>query len=410
MEFILISISLLVGVGIMSQWLAWRYQIPAIIIMTVAGVVAGPILGLFEPRVLLGDLYSPIISFAVAIILFEGSLGLHFIEINQFRKSIVSIVTIGVALSFVGMSLLIQYVGGLHWVPAWTMGALFVVTGPTVVIPLLRQAHLKDRVGAILKWEGIIVDPVGALLGLFVVRLGYIVYESMDLWTQLLFAGACIVGIGLGYVFGHVLMGWFVAEKVPRYLRASVTLTAVLVLFSLSELMMHEVGLLAVTAMGMTMANTKNRDEEIIEELQSFKEDISILLISSVFILLTASLSREELMNIFQWPLLLTIAGILFLVRPLAIFIATIRTDLPLVERGFIGWIAPRGIVAMTVAGFFAEEVAHLGIEDAKQMLPLTLGLVFISVTLHGLTIRPLARKLRLIDVKKEADAEEERN
>ncbi len=391
----------------MSQWLAWRYQIPAIIIMTLAGVLAGPILGLFDPRELLGDLYSPIISFAVAIILFEGSLGLHFSEINQFRRSIVRIVTIGVALSFVGMSLLIQYVGGLHWVVAWTMGALFVVTGPTVVIPLLRQAHLKDRVGAILKWEGIIVDPVGALLGLFVVRLGYIVYEGMDLWMQLLFAGACIVGVGLGYLFGHLLMGWFIAEKVPRYLRASVTLTAVLVLFSLSELMMHEVGLLAVTAMGMTMANTKHRDEEIIEELQSFKEDISILLISSVFILLTASLSRAELLNIFQWPLLLTIAGILFLVRPVAIYLSTIGGGLPLAERGFIGWIAPRGIVAMTVAGFFAEEVAHLGIDDAKQMLPLTLGLVFISVTLHGLTIRPLARKLKLIDEQKEANADE---
>ncbi|MBQ6460267.1 MAG: sodium:proton antiporter [Exiguobacterium sp.] len=407
MEFILISISLLIGVGIMSQWLAWRYQIPAIIIMTLAGVLAGPILGLFDPRELFGDLYSPIISFAVAIILFEGSLGLHFSEINQFRRSIVRIVTIGVALSFVGMSLLIQYVGGLHWVVAWTMGALFVVTGPTVVIPLLRQAHLKDRVGAILKWEGIIVDPVGALLGLFVVRLGNIVYEGMDLWMQLLFAGACILGIGLGYLFGHLLMGWFVAEKVPRYLRASVTLTAVLVLFSLSELMMHEVGLLAVTAMGMTMANTKHRDEEIIEELQSFKEDISILLISSVFILLTASLSRAELLNIFQWPLLLTIAGILFLVRPVAIYLSTIGGGLPLAERGFIGWIAPRGIVAMTVAGFFAEEVAHLGIDDAKQMLPLTLGLVFISVTLHGLTIRPLARKLKLIDEQKEANADE---
>jgi len=407
MEFILISISLLIGVGIMSQWLAWRYQIPAIIIMTLAGVLAGPILGLFDPRELLGDLYSPIISFAVAIILFEGSLGLHFSEINQFRRSIIRIVTIGVALSFVGMSLLIQYVGGLHWVVAWTMGALFVVTGPTVVIPLLRQAHLKDRVGAILKWEGIIVDPVGALLGLFVVRLGYIVYEGMDLWMQLLFAGACIVGIGLGYLFGHLLMGWFVAEKVPRYLRASVTLTAVLILFSLSELMMHEVGLLAVTAMGMTMANTKHRDEEIIEELQSFKEDISILLISSVFILLTASLSRAELLNIFQWPLLLTIAGILFLVRPVAIYLSTIGGGLPLAERGFIGWIAPRGIVAMTVAGFFAEEVAHLGIDDAKQMLPLTIGLVFISVTLHGLTIRPLARKLKLIDEQKEANADE---
>ncbi|WP_214779818.1 sodium:proton antiporter [Exiguobacterium sp. s22] len=407
MELILISISLLIGVGIMSQWLAWRYQIPAIIIMTLAGVLAGPILGLFDPRELLGDLYSPIISFAVAIILFEGSLGLHFSEINQFRRSIVRIVTIGVALSFVGMSLLIQYVGGLHWVVAWTMGALFVVTGPTVVIPLLRQAHLKDRVGAILKWEGIIVDPVGALLGLFVVRLGYIVYEGMDLWMQLLFAGACIVGVGLGYLFGHLLMGWFIAEKVPRYLRASVTLTAVLVLFSLSELMMHEVGLLAVTAMGMTMANTKHRDEEIIEELQSFKEDISILLISSVFILLTASLSRAELLNIFQWPLLLTIAGILFLVRPVAIYLSTIGGGLPLAERGFIGWIAPRGIVAMTVAGFFAEEVAHLGIDDAKQMLPLTLGLVFISVTLHGLTIRPLARKLKLIDEQKEANADE---
>lgn len=396
METMMIGFSLIVAIGALAQLFAWRFDLPAIIIMTVAGVLVGPVFGWIDPVVMLGDLYSPLISFAVALILFEGSLGLEFREIREYRRVITRLVTVGVLLSFLATSLLLITVGDIHWLPAMTLGALFVVTGPTVVIPLLRQANLVPHVANILKWEGIIVDPLGALLGLFVVQFGFAFYKNDSLTTHLPFLGSCLVGIVLGIVFGVVLMRAFAKGRVPEYLQTTLTLSGILLVFSVSEWVMHEVGLLAVTAMGLTMANSKFARPDILKHLREFKENVSILLISSVFIILTASLSRADLLAVFQAPLLLSIAGILFLVRPFSIFSATMRTKLSLNERLFIGWIAPRGIVAMTVTGFFAAEITELGVTDAEKMLPLTLGLVFISVTIHGLTIKPLAKRLGL--------------
>lgn len=396
METMMIGFSLIVAIGALAQLFAWRFDLPAIIIMTVAGVLVGPVFGWIDPVVMLGDLYSPLISFAVALILFEGSLGLEFREIREYRRVITRLVTVGVLLSFLATSLLLITIGDIHWLPAMTLGALFVVTGPTVVIPLLRQANLVPHVANILKWEGIIVDPLGALLGLFVVQFGFAFYKNDSLTTHLPFLGSCLVGIVLGIVFGVVLMRAFAKGRVPEYLQTTLTLSGILLVFSVSEWVMHEVGLLAVTAMGLTMANSKFARPDILKHLREFKENVSILLISSVFIILTASLSRVDLLAVFQAPLLLSIAGILFLVRPFSIFSATMRTKLSLNERLFIGWIAPRGIVAMTVTGFFAAEITELGVTDAEKMLPLTLGLVFISVTIHGLTIKPLAKRLGL--------------
>ncbi|TCI22917.1 sodium:proton antiporter [Exiguobacterium sp. SL-9] len=400
METMMIGFSLIVAIGALAQLFAWRFDLPAIIIMTVAGVLVGPIFGWIDPVTMLGDLYSPLISFAVALILFEGSLGLEFREIREYRKVIARLVTVGVLLSFIATSVLLITVGDIHWLPAMTLGALFVVTGPTVVIPLLRQANLVPHVANVLKWEGIIVDPIGALLGLFVVQFGFAFYQNDSLTTHLPFLGSCLVGILLGIVFGVVLMRSFAKGRVPEYLQTTLTLSGVLLVFSMSEWVMHEVGLLAVTAMGLTMANSKFARPEILTHLREFKENVSILLISSVFIILTASLSRTDLLAVLHVPILLSIAGILFLVRPLSILSATIGTPLVRNERLFIGWIAPRGIVAMTVTGFFAAEITELGVTDAEKMLPMTLGLVFLSVTIHGLTIKPFAKRLGLNKVK----------
>lgn len=400
METMMIGFSLIVAIGALAQLFAWRFDFPAIIIMTVSGVLVGPVFGLIDPVPMLGDLYSPLISFAVALILFEGSLGLEFREIREYRKVITRLVTLGVVLSFLATSTLLITVGNIHWLPALTLGALFVVTGPTVVIPLLRQANLVPHVANMLKWEGIIVDPIGALLGLLVVQFGFAIYRNDSLTTHLPFLGSCLIGIVLGILFGVVLMRSFAKGRVPEYLQTTLTLSGVLLVFSMSEWIMHEVGLLAVTAMGLTMANSKFAQPEILKHLREFKENVSILLISSVFIILTASLSRADLLAVFQAPLLLSIAGILLLVRPFSILTATARTPLTMNERLFIGWIAPRGIVAMTVTGFFAAEITELGVADAEKMLPLTLGLVFISVTIHGLTIKPLAKRLGLNKIK----------
>lgn len=400
MEDMMIGFSLLVLIGALSQLLAWRFDFPAILIMTVAGILVGPIFGWLEPDQILGDLYSPLISIAVALILFEGSLSLEFKEIDDLRRPIFRLVTVGVFISFILTSLLLIFIGDFHWLPAFTLGAIFVVTGPTVIIPLLRQANLSVRPSKVLKWEGIIVDPLGALMGLFVVRIGFILYQNEGLASHLPFFWSCIVAVAFGIAVGHLLIRLFGNEKVPEYLRTTLTFSGVLLVYSISEWVMHEVGLLAVTAMGLTMANSKHGHLHILKQLREFKENISILLVSTVFIILTASLTRDSLLAVFDWPLLLSIIGILFIVRPVSVQTSLLGSPLTTKERALISWIAPRGIVAMTVTAFFAQEIAELGIEDAERMLPITLGLVVTSVTLHGLTIKPLAKRLGLTKVK----------
>ncbi|QPI69076.1 sodium:proton antiporter [Exiguobacterium sp. PBE] len=400
MEDMMIGFSLLVLIGALSQLLAWRFDFPAILIMTVAGILVGPIFGWLEPDRILGELYSPLISIAVALILFEGSLSLEFREIDDLRRSIFRLVTVGVFVSFILTSILLIMVGDFHWLPAFTLGAIFVVTGPTVIIPLLRQANLSARPAKVLKWEGIIVDPLGALIGLFVVRVGFIFYQNDGLASHLPFFWSCIVAIAFGIAVGHLLIRLFGNEKVPEYLITTLTFSGVLLVYSISEWVMSEVGLLAVTAMGLTMANSKHGHMHILKQLREFKENISILLVSTVFIILTASLTRDSLLAIFDWPLLLSILGILFFVRPISVQTSLLGSPLSAQERALISWIAPRGIVAMTVTGFFAQEIAELGIEDAERMLPITLGLVVTSVALHGLTIKPLAKRLGLTKVK----------
>lgn len=399
METALIGFSILVCVGALSQVFAWRFNVPAILVMTAVGILLGPIFGVLDPITILGDLYQPLIAIAVAVILFEGSLGLEFREIADVRRAILRLITIGVGVSFLLTSIILLYVGTFHWLPALTLGALFVVTGPTVVIPLLRQANLAPRVASVLKWEGIIVDPLGALLGLLIVRVGYGIYEQDGLESHVSYIGACVLALGIGFIIGHVLIRLFGHGKIPDYLRTTLTFSAVLLVYSVNEWIMNEVGLLAVTAMGLAMANSKFSHASVLRPLREFNENLTILFVSTVFIILTASLTRSELAGVLDWPILLSILSILFIVRPLAVQFALAGSPLNRNERLLIGWIAPRGIVAMTVTGFFAQEIGALGMPDADRMLPMTLGLVVASVTLHGLTIRPLARRLGLTKV-----------
>ncbi len=224
MEDMMIGFSLLLLIGALSQLLAWRFDFPAILIMTVAGILVGPIFGWLEPDRILGELYSPLISIAVALILFEGSLSLEFREIDDLRKSIFRLVTVGVFVSFILTSILLIMIGDFHWLPAFTLGAIFVLTGPTVIIPLPRQANLSARPAKVLKWEGIIiVDPLGALMGLFVVRVSFIFYQNDGLASHLPFFWSCIVAVAFGIAVGHLLIRLFGNEKVPEYLRTTLT-------------------------------------------------------------------------------------------------------------------------------------------------------------------------------------------
>lgn len=391
---LLFEIMIIGMLGIGSQWLAWRYRMPAIVIMAIAGLLVGPIFGVINPEEHFGSLYSPIISVAVAIILFEGSLNLNFKELRDAGKPIFRISTIGAFIAWILGSLTAHYVAGLSWAVAFVIGGLFIVTGPTVIMPLLRQSKLKSRVARILKWEGIVVDPIGALLAVFAFEIiTFITADNPDGTKLFLFFAASLFAIFIGWICGKGLGWMFETGHIPEFLKSPAVIVVVIFCFTAADLTMHETGLLSVTAMGITLANMGISS---ISDMRHFKENISVLLISTIFIMLTASLEVDTLLRIFSPNIIGYVLLMMFAVRPLSIFLSTIGTGLSFNEKALVGWIAPRGIVALTVSGYFASILLEAGYEDAEILTTLTFALVFFTVICHGFSIGWLSKKLDL--------------
>src|SRR5690606_3498711 len=226
---------LIIFLGVISQWLAWRFRLPAIVLMSIAGLIVGPILGIIHPEESFGELFKPFISLAVAIILFEGSLNLNFKEIRGFSKPVWRIVTLGAFIAWICGSLAAHYIAGLSWAVAFVIGGLFIVTGPTVILPLLRQAKLKSRPAAILKWEGIVVDPFGALLALFAFQFVMFAAGEETAGAFGLFFLASLFAVAVGAGLG-LLLGWMFEEgQVPEFLEAPLVFGFVLLAFVLSD-------------------------------------------------------------------------------------------------------------------------------------------------------------------------------
>lgn len=390
-----LAVSLIIFLGVFSQWLAWKISKPAIVIMSLVGLIVGPFLNIIVPSQVLGDsIYKSIISISVALILFEGSLSLDFKEITDTKMTIKRIVVFGALISWILGSLSAYFLAGLSITTSLVIGALLIVTGPTVIIALLRQAKLDSKVSTILKWEGILVDPMGAILAV-------LSFEAAEVFASSSVSPGILVKFGIGVLIAvaiGVLVGIGTGRALqknyfPEYLKSAIVLCLVLGTFSLSESITHETGLLAVTVMGVILANMHISS---IEQVKHFNENISILLTSSVFVMLTSSLSRSILVDIFQLKIILFVLSMLFIVRPLSIWISTIGTDLNIREKTLIGWIAPRGIVALTVTGYFSNLLVEEGHQDAELLLALTFALVIVTVIAHGFSIQPLAKKLGL--------------
>lgn len=392
-DSLLFDLMLVILIGMLSQWIAWKYRMPAIVVMSIAGLLVGPIFDLINPKESMGDLFSPIITFAVAIILFEGSLNLDVREIKGFSKPVGRIVTFGAFIAWIAGSLAAHFLAGLSWEVAFIIGGLFIVTGPTVILPLLRQAKLKPRPAAILKWEGIVVDPFGALLAVFAFEFIKFINSEVTLKSLLLFFAASAFAVFLGWIAALLIGNSFERGAIPEFLKAPILFVIVLFIFVLSDEIMHETGLLAVTAMGMKMANMRLTT---LNDVRHFKENISVLLISGIFVMLTASLDPEILLEITNPSIILYVLAMLFIVRPLSVWISTIGTELNVREKLLIGWIAPRGIVALTVSGYFATILLENGYEDAELLTALTFALVLSTVVLHGFSIGFIAKKLNL--------------
>lgn len=387
------AIALVGAIGVGSQWIAWRLRMPAIVLMLVAGILIGPVLGIFDPARDIGPLMGPMISIAVAIILFEGGLSLNFHTLQDAVGGVRRLVYIGAPLGWLMSALSLHYVAGLSWSSAAVFGGIMIVTGPTVIAPLLRTARLSRRPATLLQWEAILNDPIGALAAV----LAFEVVIALNTATTAseamleLFIGAAVAtaagvaaGIGLSRAFKR---GW-----VPEYMKVPVLFALLLGVFAASDAVLHESGLLAVTIMGIVIANSKLPSYE---EMRRFKEHATVLLVSGVFILLAAGLDVEALGNL-DWRAAAFVAVVVLVARPVTVFISLIGSGIPFREKLLVALTGPRGVVLVAVAGLFGERLLSLGFEDAALIAPLAFALVAVTVVVNGFTLAPFARLLGL--------------
>ncbi len=380
--------------GIGAQWLAWRTGWPAIVLMLAAGFLAGPVLGLFDPEHAFGDLLDPMIAIGVALILFEGGLSLDFRELRHAGEGVWRLVLLGGPIAWVLGAFAAHSICGLEWPVAILFAGILVVTGPTVVMPLLRQSSVKARPAAILKWEAIVNDPIGALFAVVSYEYFRAVTESpgaslFEVVPPLIIA-AIIAGL-IGYVAAAAIAWAFPRGAIPEYLKVPVLLTSVIVVFVLSNQIEHEAGLVAVTVMGIALANM---NVSSLRSIHPFKQNIAVILIAGIFVLLSASLEFEELAYL-NWNFGLFLLALLFLVRPATILLSLLGSSVPWNERLFLSWIAPRGIVLVAISGLFALRLEDIGY-DGTALIGLSFAVVVATIVAHGFTIDLVARLLNL--------------
>ncbi|MEL7470842.1 MAG: sodium:proton antiporter [Pseudomonadota bacterium] len=380
----------LLGVG--SQWLAVRLHMPAIVFMLTAGILAGPVTGILDPRADFGDLFGPIIAIAVALILFEGGLTLNFRELRDAAPAVKRLCTVGAVLGWVFYTAAAHWVAGLDFATSAIFGGILVVTGPTVITPLLRQARLSARTASTLRWEAIVNDPTGALFAVLAFEI-IVALQGDHLVTAAVHMGLGIAVASLaGYAAGRLVTRSFRRGQVPEYMKAPILFASVLGVYAATDMVLHESGLLAVTVMGVTIANARLPS---LDELKRFKEHITVLLVSGVFVILAATLDPAMILSL-DWRAVAFVLVIMVIARPLAVMPSLFGTALTIPERGFVAWVAPRGVVAVAVSGFFGERLIEIGIADGAQLAPLAFALVAATVVIHGFTMAPLARTLGL--------------
>lgn len=404
-ESVIFACALIGALGVGAQWLAWRLQAPAIVLMSLSGLAVGPLWSvafgepLLSPQATFGDVFRPIVSLAVAVILFEGGLVLKFENLREAGAAVRRMIFIGGPLAWFLGAFAARYAAGLDWASAIVFAGVMVVTGPTVIIPLLRQSKLGGRPAQFLKWEGIVNDPIGALFAVAAFEFIRVASQGQSLFgAGLWIIMAACYGIVLGLMFGWAIAKAFREGWTPEYLKAPLILASIVLCYTLAEMFQKEIGLIAVTAYGMTLGNSKLAG---LTELQKFKEDIAILLVSGVFVMLTADLTPATISQAINLNTLAFLFCMLFIVRPLSVWIATFGT-LSRNEAILLGWIAPRGIVAVAVTGLFGSLLVDLSREGrfffsgADQITPLAFAMVFTTVVMHGFTIGPMARALGL--------------
>jgi len=388
------------ALGIAAQWVAWRFRLPAIVLLLLFGVLLGKLTtsgtgGTGE------DEFFAMVSLAVGIILFEGGLSLDFRELHGTRGAVLRLVSIGLLVTWLLTAWFAYAVAGFSREMSVLIGALLTVSGPTVILPLLRHVQPVRRIGSLAKWEGIVNDPIGAVLAALVFELvlhgntEHIASDSLRIIGGTLLCAFVLSGLG-----AVLLLQMLRRYLVPDYLQNPVILAFVLVIFALSNQLQPESGLVTITLLGVILANQRT---VAIRHVVEFKENLRVLLISTLFIVLASKLTLDmEALRTLGWGSVGLVALIILVVRPVSVFIATLGSGLSWPERVFLFWIHPRGIVAAAVSSLFALEITrvlgpdHPLAQEAERFVLMTFFVIVSTVTVYGLSLAPLARWLGL--------------
>ena len=396
-----IYLASVLGLGMVAQWIAWRLKLPSILLLLGFGFAAGQYFGPPDDY-LKPELLFPFVSLCVAVILFEGGLTLRFSELRESGRAVLRLCSIGALVAWVLITIAAILCLGFDWRISVLVGAILTVTGPTVIAPLLRQIKPSKRVGATAKWEGILIDPVGAVLAVLVLQ--GILSGSMQAAVGAAALGilkTALIGGILGVVAAWILEQLLKRHLIPDYLENAVLLAVSVGMFVVSNTLQHESGLLAVTVFGIALANQKSVS---VRHVIEFKEHLRVLLISVLFVLLSGRIVWSEMREL-GWGAVGFLAALIFVVRPLSVWASTVGTSLTHRERWFLCFLAPRGIVAAAVASVFSIELLHaaeqgvlpLGLENQARLLaPLTFVVIVGTVAFYGLAAAPIARRLEL--------------
>lgn len=394
------------SLGVAAQWIAWRLRVPAIVLLLVAGFGLG--LSGLRPEAYVGSqVVLPLVSLAVGVILFEGGLSLDLREVRETQGVVTRLVTVGLAVTWAGCALAAHLLMGFAWPMAALLGALLTVSGPTVILPMLRQVRPQRRIGSVIKWEGIVNDPIGAVIAALVFEAvlhtagHHGAGDHADPSTAV--AGASMMNLGKTVFYGLLIGGAGAAVVIqmlrrflaPDYLQNPLILGLVVVTFALSNALQEESGLVTVTVMGLILAN---QPWVTVKHIVEFKETLRVLLISVLFLVLTSrvQIGWTELAD-FGVGGFAFVTAVIVLIRPAAVGLATIGSDLSRNERLLLGWVHPRGIVAAAVASIFAARFEGSPLEgDANRMVLATFMVIVGTVVTYGLTLGPLARRLLL--------------
>ena len=388
---ILAGVGLILVLAVGSQVLASRLRIPALIILLPAGFAAGAVTTDVNPQRLLGPAFQPLVSLSVAVILYDAGLSLDMRKLKGHTRRIVTrLIVVGVPITLGFAAFFAALLLGMSGRAAVMTGTILVVSGPTVVGPLLSYIHPTERLQRVLIWEGSLIDPVGGILGAVVFSAVLATTHEGPGYE----IGQFLIGISAGVVGGVIGIAvlWFLLHKLRlgEVLGTTSQLAAVVGVAAACDIVRDDAGLVAAVMMGLAVANMHGFDAPA---RRPFFETLVQLIIGVLFISISATVTPASLRHLIL-PTLGLVAVLVLVTRPLVAQLAALRTDMPKAERWFTGWMAPRGIVAAASASTFSAGLVSHGIAGASKILPVTFLVIVMTVTLYGLTAAPVARRL----------------